>query len=109
KEELIKAGRPEWAFRPHLMPHSADLAFALAGALGLGAVAWGLARRRDEQRDPHVRVGTAGNVDFAAPAAPATDFALVAPSADQRGFVLRLAGGLTAEGVAVGATELPIT
>src|SRR5215510_13492322 len=43
KAQLIAEGRPEWAFRAHLMPASADVAFALAGSLGLCAMVWGLA------------------------------------------------------------------
>jgi hypothetical protein len=114
KDALIASGKPEWAFRPDMMPQSADLGFALGGSLGLAALAWGLARRRDERQQPRVRIGTGAGCDFAAPAAPAVDFDLIAPTAAQDGFALHLGGTLTAE-TATGApraiteTTLPIT
>lgn len=94
KARLLASGRPEWAFRPHLLPASADVGFALAAGLGLSALVWGLARRRDELASPRVRIGTAEGVDFAAPAAPAATHDLIVPAGD--GFVLQ-PGGLAGE------------
>ncbi|HTJ41980.1 MAG TPA: AgmX/PglI C-terminal domain-containing protein [Kofleriaceae bacterium] len=105
KEQEIKQGRPEWWHRPKTLPQAADVGFSLAATLGLGALAWGLARRRDERQDARVRIGTAANVDFPAPASPSTSFDLIAPAGEQ--FMLRLAGGLTADGIS--APEVPVT
>ena len=107
---LIAGGRPAWAFRPRVLPAAADVGFALAAGLGLGALVWGLVRRRDERVSPRIRIGRAPGVDFAAPDAPAADHALIAPDGD--GFVLRsgglageLAGGAPLAAAAVAVTE----
>lgn len=104
KDALVASGKPEWAFRPTMMPRSADVGFALGGGLGLAAILWGLSRRRDERHSPRVRIGTGAGVDFAAPASPAIDFDLVGPNAAGDGFQLNLGGQLAAE-TATGATQ----
>jgi hypothetical protein len=99
REKTIQQGRPEWWYQAHHSSRATDVLFGLAGTLGLGALAWGLSRRKDERSDPRVRIGTAAGVDFAAPASPATAFELIAPNAARDGFVLNVAGGMTGEGI----------
>ena len=99
REQSIKQGRPEWWYRAHQTSRGADVLFGLAGTLGLGAIAWGLSRRKDERTRPIVRIGTAAGVDFAAPASPSVSFDLIAPNAARDGFVLNVAGGMTGDGI----------
>ncbi len=74
-EQWTAAGRPAWAFRPAQHNAGADFA-ALGGAfVGLGLVATGLLRRRDQARTT-LRIGQNHGVDI--PVAGAHDLTLVA-------------------------------
>jgi hypothetical protein len=97
------AGKPDWAFRPTLLPvTSTGLdALALGGSvLGLGLLTWGLSRRREELLPSRIRLGTAAGVDFALEGV-GDAFDLVAPAGD--GFAVHVPGGATQSDIAPGA------
>ncbi|HSN29765.1 MAG TPA: AgmX/PglI C-terminal domain-containing protein [Kofleriaceae bacterium] len=104
--------KPAGAFRAELPGQGYDWVAFGGFAIGIGALAGGLARMRAEKQSPTYRIGTAPGVDMALDHAPAADFALVAPKGED--FVLNLGHGLAAEMmtngqlVPVSATELPI-
>jgi len=102
REAWLAKGKPVWAFRPSTHGHAADIV-ALGGALaGLGFVATGLLRRKDQARTA-LRVGQNDGADITIAGAP--DFTLV--DADgQGGFRANLIG-LTGE-VRRGANVMPI-
>lgn len=102
RDAWLAKGKPVWAFRPSTHGHAADVA-ALGGALaGLGFVATGLLRRRDQARTA-LRVGQNDGADIAVAGAP--DLTLV--DADgQGGFRANLIG-LSGE-VRRGANVMPI-
>jgi hypothetical protein len=76
RERWAKDGKPMWAYRPAKGSAAADLAALGGGVLGLGFVATGLLRRREQARTT-LRVGEAAGVDV--PLAGAHDVTLVAP------------------------------
>ena len=92
RERWTAEGKPMWAFRPATHSAAADVG-ALGGAvLGLGFVATGLLRRREQSRTT-LRVGEAAGVDV--PLAGAHDLTLVA--ADGAGGFRANLMGLTGE------------
>ncbi len=92
RDKWMADGKPAWAFRPSSHSTGADVA-ALGGAIvGLGLVATGLLRRREQARTT-LRVGQADGVDV--PLAGAHDLTLVA-SDGAGGFRANLMG-LTGE------------
>jgi hypothetical protein len=102
REEWVAKGKPVWAFRPTRHSGAADVA-ALGGALaGLGLVATGLLRRREQARTA-LRVGQNDNADI--PVAGAAELTLV-DSDGQGGFRANLTG-LTGE-VRRGSDVMPI-
>ncbi len=76
RERWVADGKPAWAYRPAPSSPIADFAALGGGVLGLGLVATGLLRRREQARTT-LRVGEAAGVDV--PLAGAHDVALVAP------------------------------
>ncbi|HUQ01367.1 MAG TPA: AgmX/PglI C-terminal domain-containing protein [Kofleriaceae bacterium] len=76
RERWAKDGKPMWAYRPSKGSATADFAALGGGVLGLGLVATGLLRRREQARTT-LRVGEAAGVDV--PLAGAHDVTLVAP------------------------------
>jgi len=102
-----RAGKPDWAFRPQRMPVSSGGldALTLGGSiLGLGALTWGLSRRRQELLPARVRLGTGPGVDFALEGV-GDGFDLVAPAGD--GFAVHVPGAATGSDAAAGA-RIPV-
>lgn len=93
-ERWTAAGKPEWAFRPVMVPGALDALMLGGSFFGLAAVTWGLSRRRRERLPAHVRLGTARGVDFACEGVgEAHD--LIAPAGD--GFAFHPAPGMAGE------------
>lgn len=116
RERWSAEGKPMWAFRATKHSHAADVASLGGAVLGLGFVATGLLRRRDQARTT-LRVGEAAGVDV--PLAGAHDLTLVAPdgAGGFRANLLGLTGDVRTAGqtmsieslVAAGHTSVPLS
>jgi hypothetical protein len=96
-------GRPAHAFRPTPLGPAADVGALAALAVGIAALARGLARARRERRPAGFRVGSGAGVDVALPGPACLD--LVAAIGD--GFVCHVGDALVAERIVDGvATPL---
>jgi hypothetical protein len=85
-------GKPGWAFRPQQLPAGLD-ALTLGGSvLGLGAIAFGLARRKSEQQPSRVKLGTVAGCDFPMEGV-GSSFDLVAPMGN--GFAVNVAPAMS--------------
>jgi hypothetical protein len=88
--------KPAAQYHHHNRLGGAYDAVAFGGlALGLGAIAFGIARARRERTSPYFRIGTAPGVDQPVEGAPAASFPLVAPRGDD--FVLNYGTGIDGE------------
>jgi hypothetical protein len=97
-------GKPAWAYRPHMLPISFDVLTLGGSMLGIGAIAWGLARKKSEQNPARVRLGTATGCDFPMDGVGAS-FDLIAPLGD--GFAVNVAPGML--GAPVGSHPVSAT
>jgi hypothetical protein len=91
-------GKPAWAYRPQMIPVGVDALMLGGSILGIGAIAWGLSRRKNEQNPSRVRLGTAAGCDFPMEGVGAS-FDLIAPLGV--GFAVNVAPGML--GAPVGA------
>jgi hypothetical protein len=87
--------RPAGAFRAEIPGLGYDWVAFGGFALGILAVARGLARMRDEKKSPYYRIGTAPGVELPIEQAPTADFPLVAPRGDD--FVFNYGAGMEGE------------
>ncbi|MBP6627940.1 MAG: AgmX/PglI C-terminal domain-containing protein [Kofleriaceae bacterium] len=84
--------RPEHAFRERMLPMSRDWVTFGGFLIGLGCLAMGLLRYREERQSPFFRVGTAPDVEFPLGDMPMGSFPLVAPIGDD--FVFNFTQGM---------------
>ena len=91
--------RPSWAFRPRKLGIENDIMMFLGLPLGIGFLAAGLLRVRDEmQSNPFFRIGQDPQCEYPTSDAPAGSFALVAPAANpSEDFVFNFLPGMDGE------------
>jgi hypothetical protein len=85
-------GKPAWAYRPHMIPVGLDAICFGGSFLGIGALAWGLSRRKSEKNPARVSLGTAAGCDFPMEGV-GSSFDLIAPMGD--GFAVNVAPAMT--------------